>query len=323
MNRRTLLGAASALLALPTLARAQPAYPSKPIRYIVPVAPGGGSDMIARTVTARWAKAINQSFVVDNQGGGGGVIASQATARAAPDGYTLMQGYVATHGTSPATRKVPYDPIAQFTPIGMIGGTPNVLVVDAQLPIATLKDFIAHLKRNPGQVSYGSAGAGSLTHLTMELFKLQVGAFMVHIPDRGIAPAFTDLIGGQTQAMFPGLAAALPHIRSGRVRALAVTGNARHAALKDTPTLDESGFKGFDAMQWYGVVGPAGMPAAIVSQLNATLNEVLAAPELREKLSIEAVEPMPMSPQQFGQFVRSDLERWTRIARERNIRLDA
>ena len=323
MKRRTLLGAASALLALPTLGRAQAAYPTKPIRYIVPVAPGGGSDMIARTVTARWAKTINQSFVVDNQGGGGGVIASQATVRAAPDGYTLMQGYVATHGTSPATRRVPYDPIAQFTPIGMIGGTPNVLVVDAQLPINTLKDFIAHLKRNPGQVSYGSAGAGSLTHLTMELFKIQVGAFMVHIPYRGIAPAFTDLIGGQTQAMFPGLAAALPHIRSGRVRALAVTGSARHAALKDTPTLDESGFKGFDAMQWYGVVGPAGMPAAIVSQLNTTLNEVLASPDLREKLSIEAVEPMPMSPQQFAQFIRSDLERWTRIARERNIRLDA
>ncbi len=323
MKRRTFLAATPALIGLAPAVRAQSAYPGKPIRYIVPVAPGGGSDMIARTVTARWAKAIGQSFVVDNQGGGGGVIASQAAARAAPDGYTLMQGYVATHGTAPATRKLPYDPVAQFTPIGMIGGTPNVLVVDAQLPINTLKEFVDYLKRNPARVSYGSAGAGSLTHLTMEMFKIEVGAFMVHIPYRGIAPAFTDLIGGQTQAMFPGLAAALPHIRSGRVRALAVTGAKRHPALKDTPTLDESGLKGFDAMQWYGVVGPAGMPAAIVTQLNATLNEVLAAPDLLEKLSIEAVQPMPMSPQQFGEFIRSEVARWSRIARERNIRLDA
>jgi len=172
-------------------------------------------------------------------------------------------------------------------------------------------------------VSYGSAGAGSLTHLTMELFKLQVDTFMVHIPYRGIAPAFTDLMGGQTQAMFPGLAAALPHIRSGRVRQIAVTGLKRHPQLKDTPTLEESGFKGFDAMQWYGVVGPAGMPAPIVKQLNDTLNSVLTAPDLREKLSVEAVEPMTMSPDQFGQYIRTDIARWTQLAKARNIQLDS
>ncbi len=209
---------------------------------------GGGSDIVGRTVTERWGKALNQTFVVDNQGGGGGMIASQTTARAAPDGYTLMQGYVATHGTSPATRKVPYDPIKDFTPIGMIGGTPNVLVVNADAAgQGPRSEFVAYLKKNPGKISYGSAGAGSLTHLTMELFKQQIGTFMVHIPYRGIAPAFTDLIGGQTQAMFPGLAAAMPHIRSGRVRPLAVTGTTRHPLLKDVPTLDESGYKGFDA----------------------------------------------------------------------------
>lgn len=320
MQRRLLLQAAPALLGLP--AWAQTGFPNKPMRYIVPVAAGGGSDMVARTVTERWSQLLKQSIVVDNQGGGGGTIACQATARATPDGYTLMQGYVATHGTSPATRKLPYDAIKDFTPVGMIGGTPNVLVVNAALPVTTLKEFVAYLRQNPGKVSYGSAGPGSLTHLTMELFKQQVNSFMVHIPYRGIAPAFTDLIGGQTQAMFPGLAAAVPHIRSGRVRPLAVTGLARHAQFKDIPTLDESGYKGFDAQQWYGVVGPAGLPASVVKTLNDTLATVLAAPDLREKLAIEAVEPNPMSPEKFGAFMRADIARWTQLAQARNIQLD-
>ena len=322
MKRRTLLQAAPALLGLPDLTQAQAAYPAKPIRYIVPVSAGGGSDMVGRTVTERWGTVLKQSFVVDNQGGGGGVIACQSTARAAPDGYTLMQGYVATHGTSPATRKLPYDAIKDFTPVGMIGGTPNVLVVNAKLPINTLKEFIDYVRKHPGKVSYGSAGQGSLTHLTMELFKIQIDSFIVHIPYRGVAPAFTDLIGGQTQAMFPGLAAAVPHIRSGRVRPLAVTGLQRHPQFKDLPTLDESGFKGFDAQQWYGVVGPAGMPPGVVKLLNESLAVVLAAPDLRDKLAVEAVEPTIMSPAQFGEFIRTDIARWTKVARERHIQLD-
>ena len=322
MKRRTLLQAAPALVLAPGLAQSQVAYPAKPIRYIVPVAAGGGSDMVGRTVTERWGQQLKQSFIVDNQGGGGGVIACQATIRAPADGYTLMQGYVATHGTSPATRKVPYDPVKDFSAIGMIGATPNVLVVNAALPVKTVKEFIEYVRKNPGRISYGSAGQGSLTHLTMELFKQQIQSFMVHIPYRGIAPAFTDLIGGQTQAMFPGLAAAIPHIRSGRVRPLAVTGLQRHPQFKDLPTLDESGFKGFDAQQWYGVVGPAGMPAPIVRQLNETLALVLRSPELREKLSVEAIEPQVMSPEQFAAFIKADIERWTQLARDRKIQLD-
>ena len=197
MKRRTLLRATPALLGLPAWAQTQ--FPNKSIRYIVPVSPGGGSDFVGRTVTERWGQALKQTIVVDNQSGGGGTIACQSTARAAPDGYTLMQGYVATHGTSPATRKLPYDAIKDFTPVGMIGGTPNVLVVNAALPVTTVAEFVAHAKKKPGRVSYGSAGQGSLTHLTMELFKQQINSFIVHIPYRGIAPAFTDLIGGQTQ----------------------------------------------------------------------------------------------------------------------------
>ena len=322
MHRRHFIAALPAALAWPA-AQAQ-AFPARPIRYIVPVAAGGGSDLVGRTVTERWGKLLNQTFIVENIGGGGGAIACQTTAKAAPDGYTLLQGYVATHGTSPATRsKLPYDAIKDFTPVGMIGGTPNVLVVNASLPVQNVQQFIDYLRAKPGSVSYGSAGQGSLTHLTMELLKDAANLFAVHIPYRGIAPAFQDLLGGQTQAMFPGLAAALPHIRSGRVRPLAVTGNARHPLLKDVPTMIEAGFKGFDALQWYGVVGPAGLPAAVLKTLNETLNAVLAGPDLRDKLAAEAVEPSPMSSEAFAAFIRADIARWTKIARDRKIDLDA
>ncbi|MBL8280235.1 MAG: tripartite tricarboxylate transporter substrate binding protein [Pelomonas sp.] len=321
MKRRSLLLAAPAPW-LPAGAAFAQAWPAKPLRYIVPVAAGGGSDFIGRAVCERWARQLGQTFVVENIGGGGGAIAAQTTAKAAPDGYTLMQGYVATHGTSPATRKLPYDAVRDFTPIGMIGGTPNVLVVNASLPVNDLQGFVDFLKKNPGQASYGSAGVGSLTQLVMELFKQQAGVFMLHVPYRGIAPAFTDLLGGQTQAMFPGLAAALPHIRSGRVRPLAVTGHLRAAVLKDVPTMIEAGFKGFDAVQWYGVVGPAGMPGPIVKQLNDTLNATLAAPDMRERLASEAVEPMPMAADAFGRYIAAEVVRWTALARERKIQVE-
>ena len=320
-TRRSLLLSAPALLLPAGIAFAQ-SYPTRPVRYIVPVAAGGGSDFVGRTVCERWSKALGQNFIVDNLGGGGGVIAAQTTAKAPPDGYTLMQGYVATHGTSPATRKLSYDAVKDFTPVGMIGGTPNVLVVNASLPVNDLKGFIDYLKKNPGKFSYGSAGQGSLTQLVMELFKQQSGTFILHVPYRGIAPAFTDLMGGQTQAMFPGLAAALPHIRSGRVKPLAITGTARQATLKEVPTLIEAGFKGFDAVQWYGVVGPAGLPAAIVKQLNDTLNATLAAPDMKDKLAAEAVEPMPMNPEQFGKYIQAEVTRWSALAKERKIQLE-
>jgi len=323
MKRRSLLVASPAFLLAPMAHAQQGAFPAKPIRYIVPVAAGGGSDMVGRTVTDRWGRLLGQAFVVENQGGGGGVIACQNTMRAAADGYTLMQGYVATHGTSPATRKVPYDPVRDFTPIGMIGATPNVLVVNTDVPVHTVAEFVKYVKANPGKLSYGSAGQGSLTHLTMELFKQQIDSYMVHIPYRGIAPALTDLIAGQTQAMFPGLAAALPHIKAGRIRPLAVTGPQRHPLFRELPTLDESGFKGFDAQQWYGVVGPAGIPAPVVKQLNDTLVTVLKEPDFREKLAVEAIEPMPMGSPEFGEYIKRDVARWTALARARHIQLDA
>lgn len=322
MKRRIFLQATPALISMAPIARSQTGYPSKPIRYIVPVATGGGSDMVGRTVTERWAKVLGQSIVVENQGGGGGVIASQNTVRATPDGYTLMQGYVATHGTAPATRKLPYDPVRSFTPIGMIGSTPNVIVVNDKVPATTVGELIDYIRKNPGRSNYGSAGAGSLTHLSMELLKQETKLFITHIAYRGIAPAFVDLIAGQTQVMMPGLAAALPHIRTGRVRPLAVTGIRRHSALTDVPTLEEVGYAGFDAVQWYGVVGPAGIPPEIVRRLSETLATVLKAPDLRDKLSVEAVEPMLMSPEQFGRYITEDVARWSRLAQSRGIQLD-
>jgi tripartite-type tricarboxylate transporter receptor subunit TctC len=316
MKRRELLLAAPGLLlgsAMPSFAAAFPN--NKPIRYIVPVAAGGGSDIVGRTVTERWGKALGTSFIVDNQGGGDGVIASQSTIKAPPDGYTIMQGYVATHGTSQATRKLPFDVIKDFTPIGMIGNRPNVLVVNADLPIQDFKEFVEYVKKNAATMSYGSAGPGSLTHLTMELLKQQINSDMTHVPYRGISLSFTDLIGGQIQTMFPGLAAAVPHIRGGRVRPIAITGKSRVAQLKDVPTLEELGLKGFDAVQWYGVVGPAGMPEPIVKQLNETLNGVLQAADMREKLAVEAIEPTLMSPTEVGDYIRAEVTRWTKLAR--------
>jgi len=285
----------------------------------VPVAPGGSSDFVGRAVCERWGRTLGQPFVIDNLGGGGGVIAALTTLRAPPDGYTLLQGYVATHGTSPATRRLPYDAVTDFTPIGMIGGTANVLVVNASLPVTDVRSFIDYLRRKPGSSSYGSAGTGSLTQLVMELFKQQSGTFIVHVPYRGNAPAFTDLIGGQTQAMFPSLAAALPNIRSGRVKALAVTGRRRQPTLKDVPTMIESGLEGVDAVQWYGVVGPAGLPTALVTRLIETLNATLRAPDMRERLFAEAVDPTPMTPAEFGEHIRAEVARWSALARERRI----
>ncbi len=325
MDRRSfLLTVGAGSIALPSLSLAQEKYPAKPITFIVPVAAGGGSDYIARATTSEWGKALaGTTFVVENVGGGGGVIACQRAARSKPDGYTLMQGYVATLGTGPATRQVPYDPIADFTPVGMIGGTPNVLVVDAKLPIKTLKEFEEYFSKNPS-TNYGSAGAGSLTHLLMELLKQDTGLKTQHIAYKGIAPAFQDLVGGRTQAMFPGLAAAVPHLTSNTVRAIALTGSERNARFPDVPTFEELGVKGFDdVLQWYGVSGPKGMPDDIVKTLNESLNSVLKKPELEKRLQIEAILPMPMTPKEFGQYVEKDLERWKKVAQEQDIRLDA
>jgi len=320
-TRLTAMLAALSCAIFAVTATAQGAYPNKPIKIIAPVQPGGGVDLVARQVGERLGKALAQPVVVENQSGGGGIVGSQATARAAADGYTLMVGYVGTHGTNPAVRKLPYDAVKDFTPIAMVGGTPNVLVVPAALPVKTLAEFIAYAKANKGKVSYGSSGPGTLTHLAMEQLKSDTDIDMVHVAYRGIGPAITDILGGQTQALFPGLAAALPHIKAGKMRPLAVTGTKRHPLLPDVPTFEELGYKGFDGVQWYGIVGPANLPPAIVTTLNGEINKMLADPQFAERLSGEALQPMPMTPAEFGQYMRTDIAKWSKVAKEHNIEL--
>ena len=297
-------------------------YPTKPIKLIAPVAAGGGLDNIARAVAEKLSRSIGQTVVVENMGGGGGSIASQATAKAPADGYTLMIAYVGTHGTNPAVRKLPYDAIKDFTPIGMIGATPNVLIINPDLPIKNFKEFVDYAKKNPAKLSYGSAGPGTLTHLGMEQLKLAAGIFMVHVPYRGVGPAYTDLLAGQTQAMFPTLFAALPYINTNRVRGLAVTGAKRSTAAPNIPTFKELGFNGFDGQQWYGLVGPANLPPAIVAKLNTELNKVLALPDFSEKMTSEAMTLMPMTPPQFTNYIKEDIARWAKVAKDRNIEID-
>ena len=298
------------------------AYPSKPVKIIVPAQPGGGLDLIGRTIGAELGKALDQQFVIENVGGGGGSIACQTTARAAPDGYTLMVGYVATHATSPAVRKVPYDAIKDFTPIAMVGGTRNMLVVHPNVPVSSLKEFIDYAKTKAGKVSFGAGGIGTLNHLLIEQLKGAAGFDAVIAQYKGIGPAFADLFGGQIEALTPGVAAAMPHIRNKRIKPIAVTGLQRHALLPDVPTFAEAGFKDFDGVQWYGIVGPAKMRPEVTQKLNAEIGKALASPALQQRLVAEAIEPMPMTPEQFGSFIQAELARYTTLARERNIRLD-
>jgi tripartite-type tricarboxylate transporter receptor subunit TctC len=310
------------LVLAPLAAPAQP-YPVKPVKIIVPAQPGGGLDLIGRTIADQLSRAFEQSFIVENSGGGGGSIAAQTTARAAADGYTLMVGYVGTHGTNPAVRKLPYDAIRDFTPIAMVGGTPNLLVIAPSVPASDLKSFIDYAKKNPRKLNYGTGGIGLLNHLALEQFRAAAGLEeAVYAHYRGIGPAIADLLGGQIQVLMPGLAAALPHIRAGKLKPLAITGLQRHPLQPELPTFEESGFKGFDGVQWYGIVGPAKLPSDITRRLNGEINRAIGTPALQQRLAGEAIAVMPMTPEAFGQFIQADIARWSALARERNIRLD-
>jgi tripartite-type tricarboxylate transporter receptor subunit TctC len=324
MSGRTIAVAASLMATVavfPGVSAAQ-SYPAKPVKIVVPAQPGGGLDLIGRTVAEQLGRSLGQSFIVENLAGGGGAIAGQTVARAAPDGYTLMVGYVATHATNPAVRKVPYDPVKDFTPIAMVGGTPNLIVTGPALPLTELKAVIDYAKKNAGKLTLGSGGIGSLNHLVLEQFKVAAGFAAVTAHYRGIGPAFVDLLGGQVHVMAPGLAAALPHIRASKVKPVAITGLKRHPMLPEVPTFEESGFQGFDGVQWYGIVGPAKLPTEITTKLNGEIGKALDTPAFQQRLAAEAIDPMPMTPQQFGTFIQSEIARYTALARERKISLD-
>ena len=238
-------------------------YPTKPIKLIAPVAAGGGLDNLARKVADRLSKNLGQTIIIENMGGGGGTIASQYVAKAAPDGYTLLASYVATHGTNPAVRKLPYDAIKDFTAIGMIGATPNVLVINPDVPAKNLKEFVAYAKKNPGKLNYASQGNGSVSHIGTEMFKQTTGIDMVHVPYKGSGPAIQDVLAGQVQVFISTPPSLMQHVQSGKLKGLAVTGKNRHPGMPNVPTTAEAGLPSFQLESWVGLFAPAGPPACL------------------------------------------------------------
>ncbi|MDB5851684.1 MAG: hypothetical protein JWP29_5436 [Rhodoferax sp.] len=303
-------------------AQAQPAFPSKVIKVIVPVAPGGGADMVARMVTERMSQSLGTTIIIDNKAGGSGSIAAMEVARAAPDGYTLMQCFVATHSTNPAVLKLKYDPIADFAPVGMMAQTSNVLVVGEQSKARTLQEFLSLARAKPGVMNFSSAGSGSATHLIMEYLENQARVDLVHVPYKGASPALQDLLGGQVDAMFPSLTTALPYIKAGKLRALAVASFNRDPVLPDVPTVAEQGFPGFSAIQWWGLCAPAKTPEPVVARLNKALNEALALPDIKARLHEMAAEPMPVTPAQFESFLKAEVAKWTKLVSDTHLQIE-
>ncbi len=313
---------ALSLIAIATHAHAASPYPDHKVRVIAPQGAGGGVDIMARSLAEQLSQRLGQTFYVDNQGGAGGTIGATDTARAKPDGYTLMVAYVATHGTNPAVRKTPYDPVKSFTPVAMIGGTANVLLTSPALPVKTLPEFVAYAKAHGDTMSYGTSGNGTLNHLAMEEFKSEAGFKDLSVPYKSMTEAQTDMMGGRVHSVFPGVAAGLAAIKSGKALPLAVTGDKRNPVIPDVPTFAEMGYPKMQALTWYGVVGPAGMPPAVTDKLNATINDILKSDAFQQRLSNLGVEAMPTTPQQFGDYIAKDIDTWKRVAHENNISLD-
>jgi 2-methylaconitate cis-trans-isomerase PrpF/tripartite-type tricarboxylate transporter receptor subunit TctC len=293
-----------------TAAPAAMAYPDKTITIVVPTAAGGGNDAMARTIAQKLGPMLKQTIIIDNRAGANGAIASEFVARAAPDGHTLMFGYIGTHAMNPALQKLRYDPVADFAPIGLVGYSPTLMVANANVPVQDVKDLVAQLKAKPDRYTYASAGIGTAPHYAAELFKLSAGVVMLGVPYKGASPAITDTISGQTQFMFPSLFTALPHVKSGKLRAMAIAGSKRSALLPDVPTLKEAGVDGVDVQQWYAFFAPAKTPRPIVDRLNKALNEVLADPEIRKRIEDHGADVETSSPDQLGALVKSELAKW-------------
>lgn len=318
LRRTVALGAALSLA--PFGARAQS---GEPLRLVVPFTPGGSTDILARAIGARLGPAIGQTVVVDNKPGAGGSIGAAEVARAKPDGNTLLMGHIGTLAVNPALYpKLPYDPIKSFVPIAWVARVPNILVVPAASPYRKLGDLVVAARAQPGKLSYSSGGNGSAAHIAFEYLKLQAKFPMVHIPYRGTAPSVTDLLGGQVNATFTGGPAVLPHIRSGQLRALAVSSPQRLANLPDVPTVAESGFPGFDADQWYGIVAPAGTPDAVVAKLNTEINKALQNPAVAKQLDGEGAIPTPGAPKAFADLIAREIPRWARVVQAGNVKPD-
>jgi tripartite-type tricarboxylate transporter receptor subunit TctC len=328
MVRRFLsLSLVAALATVAPLAVAQP-YPSKPVRIVVPFPPGGTTDIVARLVGVELQKMWGQPVVVENRAGAGGGIGTEAVAKAAADGYTLLMGTVGTQAINlplytQGGGKLGYHPLNDFVPITNVAAVPNVMVVPASLRVNSVREFIDYARKNPGKLNMASSGNGTSIHLTGELFKSLTGTFMVHLPYRGSAPALQDLLAGNTQVMFDNLTSSLPHIRSGRLKALAVTSRVRSPALPDVPTMEEAaGLKGFDATAWFGLLAPAGTPREIVDKIQRDVAQILSQPEMRERFAGQGALPVGDTPDQFAAFIRAEIEKWTKVVKFSGAKVD-
>jgi tripartite-type tricarboxylate transporter receptor subunit TctC len=326
LARRTLVALATAL-ALP-LAFAQGAWPNKPVRIVVPFAPGGTTDILARTLAPELSKALGQSFVVENRGGAGGNIGAEVVAKAPADGYTLLMGTVGTHGINKSLySKLPYDPQKDFAPVTLVAGVPNVMVMGTkraqELGINTVADFVKHAKANPGRLNMASSGNGTSIHLAGELFKARNRIFMTHIPYRGSGPALADLLAGSVDVMFDNLPSSMAHIKAGNLKAFAVTSGVRSEALPDVPTVADAGqLPGFEASSWFGLLAPAGTPADIVNRLQQETAKALNLPAVKERLLSQGAIPSGNTPAEFTALIDAEIKKWEAVVKASGAKVD-
>jgi tripartite-type tricarboxylate transporter receptor subunit TctC len=314
------------MLALGTLAShaalAQ-AYPAKPIRLVVPFAPGGSTDIVARIVAQKLSDRLGQQVVVENRGGAGGTIGAEAVAKAAPDGYTLVLGTTSTHAVAPNVyAKIGYDPVKDFAPISLVAVTPYLLVVNPSMNVKSLPEFVGYVKARPGKLNYASAGTGSTTHLAMEMLKGAAGLYIVHIPYNGNGPAGTAVIAGQVEILFGSLPAVLPHAKSGRVRPIAVGTPKRSPSLPEVPTVAESGFPGFDASLWLAVMAPAGTPAPVVDRLHKEIVAAIATPDAADALSKAGAEPITSTPAELAAMVKDGVDKYAKVVKQAGVKAE-
>jgi tripartite-type tricarboxylate transporter receptor subunit TctC len=323
MSIRLLRTALALLVTLFAAGAAAQAWPSKPIRLVVPFPPGGATDILARAVAQKMTDAWGQPVVVDNRPGAGGNIGSELVAKSAPDGYTLEMGTVGTHAINASLyAKMPYDHIKDFAPVILVAGVPNVLVVYPGLPVKSVQELIAYGKANPGKLNFASSGSGTSIHLAGELFKVMTGVQMTHVPYKGSAPALQDLLGGQVQLMFDNLPPSLPQIKSGKLRALGVTSAARSPALPDVPTVAEQGLPGFEASSWFGVLAPTGTPPAVITKINTEIDKWLQTPEAKEKLLALGANPGGGTPEDFAKHIAAETAKWAKVVKESGAKVD-
>ncbi len=317
-GHRAALWLAATLAALtPQAAAAADAYPAKPIRFVVAFPPGGGTDIIARSIAQKLAERFAQQVVVDNRPGAGGNIGTDIVAKSAPDGYTILMGSAGPLAINASLfAEMPFDPIKDLAPVTLAASTPNVLVVHPSLPARTVKELIALARARPGEINFASSGHGTPAHLAGELFNSMAGVKLVHVPYKGAAPALADLLGGQVQLMFSTMPPALPHVKDGKLRALAVTSRKRSPAAPDLPTLDEAALAGFEANTWHGVVVPAGTPVPIIARLNREIVAILHLPEVVERLSGQGAEAVGSTPAEFAAYIGSESVKWAKVVRE-------